>query len=196
MAGLNAPEPSGSGFVGQPISRRQLLRGVAAMTAVGVVLPLAASCAPAAQAPTTTVPTQPVAQGKPAGTPAPAGQSAGELKKGGSLKVAILGEPPALDIMFTTATVTRNTAWHMFETLYAPNSKMEPQPLLAETGDVSGDAKTWTFGLRKGIQFHNGKEMKSADVVASLKRWGALGAHGQVIAKRLETITAKDDYTV
>jgi peptide/nickel transport system substrate-binding protein len=73
---------------------------------------------------------------------------------------------------------------------------MEPQPFLAEKGDVSTDAKTWTFSLRKGIQFHNGKEMKSADVVASLKRWGTMAARGQVIAKRLESITAKDDYTV
>jgi peptide/nickel transport system substrate-binding protein len=183
--------------VEQSISRRQLLKGLAAVTAAGAVLPLAAACAPAPQGTTTTAPTQPAAQSKPAGTAAPAAaQPAGELKKGGSLKVATLGEPPALDIMFTTATITRNIGWNMFETLYAPNSKMEPQPLLAEKGDVSGDAKTWTFSLRKGIQFHNGKEMKSADVVASVKRWGAIGARGQVIAKRLETISAKDDYTV
>ncbi len=199
MGGQRHPEPGGQGFLEQPISRRHLLKGLAATIAVGAVLPLASACGPVSQAPTT-APTQPAAAGKPVGTAAPGAQpvaqQAGELKKGGSLKVAILGEPPALDIMFTTATVTRNTAWHMFETLYAPNSKMEPQPFLAEKGDVSSDAKTWTFALRKGIQFHNGKEMKAADVVASLKRWGTMGARGQVIAKRLETITAKDDYTV
>jgi peptide/nickel transport system substrate-binding protein len=196
MRGLRHPEPGGSGFLKQPISRRQLLKGLAAMTAAGVVLPLAAACSSAPQVAQSTAPAQPAAAGKPAGTPVPAAQSAGELKKGGSLKVATLGEPPALDIMFTTATITRNIGWNMFETLYAPNSRMEPQPLLAEKGDMSADAKTWTFGLRKGIQFHNGKEMKAADVVASLKRWGAIGARGQVIAKRLETISAKDDYTI
>ncbi len=189
------PEPGTVGLLAQSLSRRHLLKRLAAMTAVGAALPLAAACGPTSQ-PATTAPTQPVVQGKPVGTAAPAAQPTGELKKGGSLKVAILGEPPALDIMFTTATVTRNIGWHMFETLYAPNAKMEPQPLLAEKGEVSADAKTWTFGLRKGIQFHNGKEMKAADVVASLKRWGAMGARGQVIAKRLETMTAKDDYTV
>src|SRR5919197_1337079 len=156
MGGQRHPEPGGSGFLKQSVSRRQLLKGLAAMTAAGAVVPLAAACAPAPQAATTTAPTQPAAQAKPAGTAAPGAQAAGELKKGGSLKVAILGEPPALDIMFTTATITRNTAWHMFETLYAPNSKMQPQPLLAEKGDVSADAKTWTFSLREGVQFHNG----------------------------------------
>jgi peptide/nickel transport system substrate-binding protein len=190
MAGQSHPERDGV-MLDLVISRRRLLTRVAAMGAAGAVLPLLAACGPSAPA---AAPTQPP-QGKPAGTTAPAAQAAAELKKGGSLKVAILGEPPALDIMFTTATVTRNLGWHMFETLYAPNSKMEPQPFLAEKGDVSSDAKTWTFTLRKGIQFHNGKEMKAADVVASLKRWGDMGARGQVIAKRLEAITAKDDYT-
>jgi peptide/nickel transport system substrate-binding protein len=190
------PEPGAWGVLKQTVSRRQLLKRLAAITAAGAALPLAAACGPVPPATTTTAPTAPAAQGKPAGTPVPAAQSAGELKKGGSLRVAILGEPPALDIMFTTATVTRNLGWHMFETLYAPNTKMEPQPFLAEKGDVSSDAKTWTFSLRKGVQFHNGKEMKAADFVASLKRWAAMGARGQVIAKRLETITAKDDYTV
>ena len=174
----------------QVISRRRLLKNVAAMSVAGAVLPLAAACGPAAPA-ATSAPTQPP-QVRAAGTTAPAA----DMKKGGSLKVAILGEPPALDIMFTTATVTRNVGWHMFETLYAPNSKMEPQPHLAEKGEVSSDAKSWTFSLRKGIQFHNGKEMKSADVVASLKRWAGMSARGQVIGTRLETINARDDYTV
>jgi peptide/nickel transport system substrate-binding protein len=196
MSGLRDVEPGGSPILEQSVSRRHLLKGLAAMAAAGAVLPLAAACAPAPSAAPTSAPAQPATAAKAGVTAAPAAASAAELKKGGSLKVAILGEPPALDIMFTTATVTRNLGWHMFETLYAPNSKMEPQPFLAEKGEVSTDAKTWTFSLRKGIQFHNGKEMKSADVVASLKRWGTMAARGQVIAKRLESITAKDDYTV
>jgi peptide/nickel transport system substrate-binding protein len=196
MSGLRHVEPGGSPILEQSVSRRHLLKGLATLAAAGAVLPLAAACAAVPSAAPTSAPAQPATAAKAGVTAAPAAASAAELKKGGSLKVAILGEPPALDIMFTTATVTRNLGWHMFETLYAPNSKMEPQPFLAEKGDVSTDAKTWTFSLRKGIQFHNGKEMKSADVVASLKRWGTMAARGQVIAKRLESITAKDDYTV
>src|SRR5437762_168653 len=108
MAEQRHPELGTGRLLAQSLSRRHLLQRLAAMTAVGAALPLVAACGPASQPATTAAPTQPVAQGKPVGTAAPAAQPTGELKKGGSLKVAILGEPPALDIMFTTATVTRN----------------------------------------------------------------------------------------
>jgi peptide/nickel transport system substrate-binding protein len=42
-------------------------------------------------------------------------------------------------------------------------------PEAAESWDVSSDATTWTFKLRKGVEFHNGKTMDSADVVASIQ---------------------------
>jgi MarR-like DNA-binding transcriptional regulator SgrR of sgrS sRNA len=44
---------------------------------------------------------------------------------------------------------------------------METSTAPGGKGEVSGDAETWTFSLRKGIQFHHGNEMKSADVAAS-----------------------------
>ncbi len=48
----------------------------------------------------------------------------------------------------------------------APDGKLIPE--LAESWDASADAKTWNFKVRKGIEFHNGKSLTSADVVASL----------------------------
>src|SRR5258708_8874188 len=117
MSGLCHVEPGGSPILEQSVSRRELLKGLAALTAAGAVLPLAAACAPAPSAAPTSAPAQPATAAKAGVTAAPAAASAAELKKGGSLKVAILGEPPALDIMFTTATVTPNLGWHMFQTL-------------------------------------------------------------------------------
>ena len=99
MAAKHVPEQARWGFLQQPVSRRRLLRGLAALTSVGTLLPLAAACAPAPPV-ATTAPTQQGAAGKPAGTPAPAGQPSGELKKGGSLKVAILGELGADGVEF------------------------------------------------------------------------------------------------
>jgi peptide/nickel transport system substrate-binding protein len=94
------------------------------------------------------------------------------MKKGGSLKVAILGELPALDIMFTTATVTGNVRWAHVRDVVRPELEHGSSTAPGGKGEVSGDAKTWTFSLRKGIQFHNGKEMKSADVVPSPEAMG------------------------
>lgn len=60
---------------------------------------------------------------------------------------------------------------HIYEQLVAFNTKYEPVPVLAESVELSEDGKTYTFPLRKGIKFHNGKELKAEDVVASLNRW-------------------------
>jgi peptide/nickel transport system substrate-binding protein len=54
-------------------------------------------------------------------------------------------------------------------------------PEAAESWDVSPDAKTWTFKLRKGVEFHNGKTMDSADVVASIQHH--LGEESKSAAK-------------
>ena len=60
-------------------------------------------------------------------------------------------------------------------------------PALAEEWDASDDAKVWTFKIRKGVEFHNGKEMTPADVLATMERHsdeasksGALGIMGGI----------------
>ncbi len=129
---------------------------------------------------------------------AAAGQPAAATppRKGGTLKVAIFGEAPSLDPMFTTATITKNLASQMFEGLVSTDLKLRPQPDLAESYEMSRDGKTATFKLRKGVTFHNGKEMTSADVVASLRRFTTLANRGKAIARRLDDIKAPDKYTV
>lgn len=120
-------------------------------------------------------------------------------KRGGTLKLAIIGEPPVLaDAMFTTATVTSNIAQQIFEGLFARDSKYAPKPMLVDRYAASPDGKSYEFTIRKGVKFHNGKELTAADVVASLKRWGQLTGRGKLIAGRLEEdgLQAKDPLTV
>jgi peptide/nickel transport system substrate-binding protein len=117
-------------------------------------------------------------------------------KKGGTVKVAIIGEPPALDPGFTTATITQNTMWHVFESLFAWNVKFEPVPHLAERYEANQDGSRFVLQLRKGVPFHNDQEFTAADAVASLKRWGAVAGRGRLIFGRMDRIEETDRYTV
>ena len=75
-------------------------------------------------------------------------------KKGGVLKVGNLGEPPTLDVHWTTATITEVLANHIYEGLYSLDAKSQPIPMLAESMPaVSKDGLTYTFKLRQGIKF-------------------------------------------
>src|SRR4029453_256436 len=112
-------------------------------------------------------------------------------KKGGVLRVGMIGEPPTLDGHSTTAVITREIAVNIFEGFYALDAKYQPVPLLAEGQEVLDGGKRYVIRLRKDVKFHNGKPLTSADVVASLKRWGTVAGTGKSVFKVVETVEAK-----
>src|SRR5688572_5774501 len=114
--------------------------------------------------------------------------------KGGSAVVAQQSPPPTLDAMVTATQAARNIAMNIFETLVTRDENGVPIPDLAEKYDVSPDARSYTFHLRKGVKFHNGKEMTSADVAASLKRFSRIGARAYL--RNVQSIEATDPLTV
>ncbi|PYN96017.1 MAG: hypothetical protein DMD91_22810, partial [Candidatus Rokuibacteriota bacterium] len=75
-------------------------------------------------------------------------------KRGGVLRVGNLGEPPALDAHWTTASITETLTNHIYEGLYSLDSSARPIPMLAEGHTVSKDGLAYTFKLRQGIKFH------------------------------------------
>ncbi len=117
-------------------------------------------------------------------------------KKGGVLRVGNVGEPPALDAHWTTASITETLANHIYEGLYSLDENSRPIPMLAEGHAVSPDGLMYTFKLRQGVKFHNGKEMTSEDVVASLKRWGQQSPYGKALFAQVADLRAVDRYTV
>lgn len=129
----------------------------------------------------------------------PATEATGEggttAKTGGKLNVAINTQPSTLDPVITTTFITRDMTKNIFETLVTLDSKYNVVPMLAESIHKSDDGKTYTFPLRKGVKFHNGKEMKAEDVVASMNRWKDVSARAREML-RGGTFEAKDDYTV
>ncbi|MGH6689179.1 MAG: ABC transporter substrate-binding protein [Gammaproteobacteria bacterium] len=117
-------------------------------------------------------------------------------RTGGVLKVAMIGEPPSLDLHWTTAVITQQITWHVYEALYTYDRNFTPIPMLAEGHTMSDGGRRYTFALRKGVRFHNGKEMTAADVVPSLNRWGKISTPGKPLWKNVEAVEAKDPYTV
>jgi len=65
-------------------------------------------------------------------------------RKGGVLRVGNLGEPPALDAHWTTASITETLTNHIYEGLYSLDSGNRPTPMLAEGVTVSKDALVYT----------------------------------------------------
>ncbi len=96
--------------------------------------------------------------------------------------------PPSMDAMMTSQQPSRNITLHVYETLFARSEKGAAIPDLAEGVEVSPDFKRFVFTLRRGVKFHNGKEMTSADVVASTKRYRDIGeSYGTLdVVERIE----------
>src|SRR5581483_4479714 len=118
-------------------------------------------------------------------------------RKGGTIRVGNLGEPPTLDAHWTTASITETLTNHIYEGLLTLDDDNKPIPMLAESmPTVSPDGLTYTFKLRRGIKFHNGKEMTSDDVVASLNRWSKQSIYGKDLFTYVAGLRGVDKYTV
>ena len=65
----------------------------------------------------------------------------------------------SLDPVWTTATVTRNFALMVYETLYGRDEAMRPQPQMLEGGLMEDGGKRWTLRLREGQTFHDGERV-------------------------------------
>jgi peptide/nickel transport system substrate-binding protein len=81
----------------------------------------------------------------------------------------------SLDMMTSSAISTRNIAMNVFETLVTRDENSRPIPELADSITESPDGLTYTFKLRQGVMFQNGKPMSSADVLASFERYQRVG---------------------
>ena len=111
------------------------------------------------------------------------------------LNVAITPQPNTLDPHMTTSTNVSIIGRHVYDQLVTLNTAYEVIPTLAESIDESDEGKTFTFHLRKGVKFHNGKELKAEDVIASLEKWQTVSPKAQSLIPDA-TFTELDEYTV
>ena len=86
-----------------------------------------------------------------------------------------------LDPSFTTAYITRNFGYMVYDTLFAQDAKGVPKPQMVDKYTTSKDGRQWSFTLRPGLKFHDGSAVTAADCVASLQRWGARDSIGRAM---------------
>ncbi|NIQ38026.1 MAG: twin-arginine translocation signal domain-containing protein [Proteobacteria bacterium] len=125
---------------------------------------------------------------------------AGTAKKGGRLRLGLAGGSTAdsLDPAVITDAMAYTINWQVRNCLVEVDYKSNPIPELAETWEASTDATTWTFKLRKGVEFHNGKTLEAADVIFSINhhRGKDSPSAAKGIVNSIEGIEADGKHTV
>lgn len=114
--------------------------------------------------------------------------------EGGDMVFGQEAQVAGLDMHFSSAISARNVAMHIYESLMTRGEDNSPIHELAESHEVSDDGLTYTFKLRDGITFHNGKTMTSADVLASFERYQEIGIDRATL-EPVESMSAPDPST-
>ncbi|MEQ4617570.1 MAG: ABC transporter substrate-binding protein [Corticimicrobacter sp.] len=100
-----------------------------------------------------------------------------------------------LDPIWTTAYLTRNFGYMVYDTLFGTDAEGRIQPQMVQDWTVSADGLTWTFTLREGLKFHDGEPVTSADVIMSLRRWASRDTLGGLLEQSLDHYDILDDRT-
>ena len=83
------------------------------------------------------------------------------------------GDLRSLDPIWTTANITAYHGAMIYDTLFALDEQMRPQPQMVSKWGLSDDKLTYTFELRDGLKFLTARRVTADDVVASIRRWAA-----------------------
>ncbi len=112
------------------------------------------------------------------------------------LKVALHSDLKIIDPIWTTALISTHHGYMVYDTLFAWDEKLEIKPQMVDRHEVSADKLTWTFTLRDGLEWHDGKPVTAEDCVASIRRWGAKDSVGQKLMGVVGELSAPDARTI
>jgi peptide/nickel transport system substrate-binding protein len=121
-------------------------------------------------------------------------------KTGGRLIIGATGgsTTDSMDPATLTSNMNQNLNWQIRNNLVEIDHNLQPIPELAESWEASPDAKVWTFKLRKGIEFHNGKTMTAEDVIYSINhhRGEKSKSGAKAYLKNIEDIKTDGNYEI
>ena len=101
-----------------------------------------------------------------------------------------------LDPVTTTAYVTRNHGYMVFDTLYGMDAGYGATPQMVQSHTVESDGRLWTLTLRDGLRFHDGSPVLARDCVASIRRWARRDPFGGTLLATTDELAAPDDRTI
>ena len=170
------------------VSRRTALRWIGAGSGALVL----AACAPIS--PPQSAPTAAVSAGATPGA-TPAGATAAQPRTGGKLRLNGV-DPSPLD-GHTIGANTQIETWQIWEPFVYIGKDLNPEPRLAESFDASSDLSQIKFNLRKGVQFHTGREFTSADIAWNMEHvLKPQGTANFAVQAKQWTFETPDKYTV
>ncbi len=101
-----------------------------------------------------------------------------------------------VDPIYSTAQVSRNHGFMVYDTLYGMNSALEVSPQMVSGHVVSSDNRQWDLTLRDGLLWHDGERVLARDCVASVRRWAARDGFGAELMAATDELSAPDDRTI
>jgi peptide/nickel transport system substrate-binding protein len=188
------------------MTRRELIRWLTVGTGVAAGTALIAACGGSASPATTTTTSAPAPSTRPPTQPSAA-------QAGGAGQVSLFWpKPVSFNPLFSTTGAEQGVEQLMLGALVKVNDKLEVLPDIAESIDISTDAKAYTFHLKKTLKFTDGQPLTARDVVFTLQRavdkrtgsyWrGRLGQiegatdYGDQKADSISGLSTPDDYTL
>jgi len=189
-----------------PLTRRQALLAFAATAGTAVLAacgggPAAPTSSPAASA-GAAAPAAAARASSVAASASPAAKSAASVtpRPGGTLRMGILGDPSRGTLDPHISGIIGDPITPMFDRLIVYDDKLNPQPALAESWDASADLRQIKLNIRKGVQFHTGRELTASDVKWNYTRIktdplvAATGLPAQ--AAQISSMEAPDKYSL
>jgi len=116
-------------------------------------------------------------------------------KKGGTIRFIPHADLKVLDPIATTAYITRNHAYFIYDTLFGTDEHLAIKPQMVDKYASTNKGLKWSFTLRDGLKFHDGAAVAAEDAVESLKRWSKRDPLGRLLAAHTAKLAPADKKT-
>lgn len=123
-----------------------------------------------------------------------AGLAAG-VAQAQTVRIAMHSDLKILDPVASTAYISRNHGYLIWDSLFAIDAKFEVKPQMVESWTTSPDNLVWTFTLREGLEWHDGTQVTAEDCIASIQRFAKRDVLGLKFAEYVQDYTAQDART-